>query len=142
MTHHSDTDVFDDLRHVAGLALSRAGKTGPVREGLRVRIERLEAALARLEVLRELNTEEEPEKPGELDRLNPYKRRWVENPLPTEPAARFAHGVRYYLGMLEDGDQWWHSLGHIESCCKEFGEAIESHRAGAVAPESPPTETP
>lgn len=45
MTHHSDTDAFDDLRHIAGLALSRAGKTGPVREGLQLRIDRLEAWL-------------------------------------------------------------------------------------------------
>jgi len=41
----SDTDVFDDLRHIVGLARSRAGKTGPIRDGLESRIARVEAWL-------------------------------------------------------------------------------------------------
>jgi len=127
----SDTDVFDDLRHIAGLALSRAGKTGPIREGLEPRIARVDAALQALERLREICTAEEPEKPGELDRLNPYKRGWIENPTPTEQPARFLHGVRYYLGMLEDGDSWGHSLGHIEELCREFQAAADA-RVGKV----------
>lgn len=45
MTYHNDTDVFDDLNHLGNLALSRAGKTGPVRDGVQRRIDRLEARL-------------------------------------------------------------------------------------------------
>lgn len=67
--------------------------------------------------------------PTELDRLNPYARSYKDNnPLPTEPAAAFIHGIRYYAGMLEDGDSWEHSLGHIESLCKDFAEAIAKRR--------------
>lgn len=66
MTHHSDTDVFDDLRHIAGLALSRAGKTGPVREGLQRRIDRLEAWVKEAEERRsELPMERADQKPFE-----------------------------------------------------------------------------
>lgn len=267
----TDTDVFDDLRHIAGLALSRAGKKGPVREGLQRRIDRVEAWLheankqhsdlldaleesvaaepapvqtvltcvycgheypagtpaagcdvatltghiatcerhpmralevevqrlqreaaecfkatietreeawnryisskranmpdterdtfafaytaggegwrgrakdaeqrlveanTELDRLREICTEEEPEKPGELDRLNPYKRGWIENPTPAEQPANFIHGVRYYLGMLEDGDDWGHPLGHIESLCTEFQAAIDARAGKAPA---------
>jgi hypothetical protein len=89
-------------------------------------VERLRGEIARL---REITTEEEPEKPGELDRLNPYKRGWVDNPAPAEQPANFIHGIRYYLGMLEDGDDWSHSLGHIESLCKDF-RAVTDARAG------------
>jgi hypothetical protein len=94
-------------------------------------VERLRGEIARL---REITTEEEPEKPGELDRLNPFKRGWVDNPAPAEQPANFIHGVRYYLGMLEDGDSWWHSLGHIESLCKDFQSAVDERAGKASEP--------
>ena len=130
----SDTDVFDDLRLIATVARSRAGETGPIREGLDPRIARVEAALQAFERIREICTEEEPEKPGELDGLNPYKRGSVDNPTPTEQPARFLHGVRYYLGMLEDGDSWGHSLGHIEELCRELQAAINALAGRATEP--------
>lgn len=69
------------------------------------------------------------EAPTELLRLNPYARHDFEDKPPEDPAGKFIHGVRYYAGMLEDGDSWWHSLGHIESLCRDFDDAI-SERAG------------
>ena len=82
------------------------------------------AALTAEVALRELITDDpEVDKPTELDRLNPYKRGWVDNPTPAEQPASFIHGVRYYLGMLEDGESWDHSLGHIQ---KWFSEEQQS----------------
>jgi hypothetical protein len=136
----SDTDAFDDLRFLAQNALHMAEQyrasdgSNPVRDGLQQRIDRLEKELQTLDRLREICTEEEPEKPGELDRLNPYKRGWVDNPAPAEQPANFIHGVRYYLGMLEDGDSWWHSLGHIESLCRDFQTAIDARAGKAPEP--------
>ena len=123
------SDIRDDLRGVTEYALSTIGARGATREVIKAQSGRLEAALQELGRLREICTDEEPEKPGELDRLNPYKRGWVENPAPKEQPANFIHGVRYYLGMLEDGDSWPHPLGHIESLCREFQVAIDA-RAG------------
>lgn len=69
------------------------------------------------------------EAPLELLRLNPFARHDIENKPPTDPAGAFIFGIRYYAGMLEDGDDWWHSLGHIESLCRDFQNAIDD-RAG------------
>lgn len=82
----------------------------------------------------EICTDGEEETPAtELDRLNPYKRGWVDNPTPTEQPARFIHGVRYYLGMLEDGDSWDHSLGHIEYREQVGPDALDNGRKLIVA---------
>lgn len=72
---------------------------------------------------------DEHENPNEADRLNPYKRSWIKQELPTGPLASFLHGIRYYAGMLEDDDNWSHGLGHIEELCVEFDKAIHE-RAG------------
>lgn len=69
------------------------------------------------------------EAPLELLRLNPFARHDIENKPPTDPAGAFIFGIRYYAGMLEDGDSWGHSLGHIESLCRDFQNAIDD-RAG------------
>lgn len=74
------------------------------------------------------------EAPLELLRLNPFARHDIENKPPTDPARAFIFGIRYYAGMLEDGDSWGHSLGHIQECCKEFAVAT-AERAGRPPPE-------
>lgn len=43
-----------------------------------------------------------------------------------ELVPEFSKGVRYYLSMLEDGDNPIHSLGHIEELCREFGASVRA----------------
>ena len=72
--------------------------------------------------------------PTELDRLNPFARHWKRQERPTTQPEEFIHGIRYYAGMLEDGDSWWHSLGHVESLCRDFQTAIDARRKPASDP--------
>ncbi len=109
--------------------MATVGAAPPIPEKWRATVLSLIGALEDWRKHQEICSGADNDTPAELDRLNPFARSYKNNPTPTEPAARFIHGLRYYAGMLEEGDQWWHSLGHIESLCKEFQAAIDARKA-------------
>lgn len=64
----------------------------------------------------------------------------TDKPLPIQPIViekiddvplhimKFTKGVRYYLNELENGDQVWHVIGHINSLCVELDLANKTSR--------------
>lgn len=70
-------------------------------------------------------------------KLNPYNDPQAVRP--DDPRSLFIFRIRYYAGMLDDDDNWSHSLGHIEESCIEFKQALNTRNGDIVSQPVEPT---